>query len=308
MLHSDSRIAKMLLGVAAALAILAGVISMSATAVNSGARAQISAVTQQMHGALERCDAQALAAGYTEDARMIGINQIISGHDAILSHMETACPVVKDFRIEDQELFDQGDTAVETGVILFFGPDKSPLSRLRYMSLWKKTGNTWQIHRTISVPFGAAHSEQKISPELFVVRQTEPAFAVVLPMTGSHAQHEQAIARLREYLAKAGVPLLSPPFGMYHNSPDSIPDSELRWEVGYVVPRGTTVAAPFETRDFPSSTVVSAVIEGPHKGVRPWNQLGEWTVQHGYAPAGPPVEVWFDGPRTEMILPVAKQP
>jgi hypothetical protein len=166
--------------------------------------------------------------------------------------------------------------------------------------LWVTTGMGSAVE---TKPAGAEARGSQQSNAVFAVKQTEPCSAIVLPMTGSYSQHGEAIGRVA---ASLGAPPSGPPFGRYHNSPENVAEAELKWEVGFPVPLKTTVQAPFEPREFPSETVVFAVIEGSHEASRPWRELVEWALGQGYEITGPAMEIWMDGPKTEMRLPVRK--
>jgi CubicO group peptidase (beta-lactamase class C family) len=136
------------------------------------------------------------------------------------------------------------------------------------------------------------------------VRQLPPLYAIVIPMTGSYALHGEAIELLTAYLASRGVSQTGPLFGRYLNSPATVPENELRWEVGTPVPDGTTAASPFEVRKLDEPLVVTAIVAGPHSQPRPWPELFQWVEKNGYAPAGPTMESWLDGPKSEMRIAV----
>ena len=73
------------------------------------------------------------------------------------------------------------------------------------------------------------------------------------------------------------------------------------------MPAGTDAPAPFEVRTIADGMVAYAVIGGPRDATeRPWPQLIEWVEQKGYQVAGPAMEIWPDGPKTEMRIAVRK--
>jgi CubicO group peptidase (beta-lactamase class C family)/effector-binding domain-containing protein len=135
-------------------------------------------------------------------------------------------------------------------------------------------------------------------------RQLPPMQAIVIPMTGSYALHPEAIELITAYVASKGVSPAGPLFGRYLNSPATVPESELRWEVGLPVPEGTTAASPFEIRKFDDPLMVTAIVAGPHTQPKPWPELFQWLGKNGYVPAGPTMESWLDGPSTEMRIAV----
>jgi effector-binding domain-containing protein len=138
----------------------------------------------------------------------------------------------------------------------------------------------------------------------------EPVHAVVLPMKGSYAQHQQAFERLGGYLAGRGVAPAGPPFGRYFSDP-SVGEANLVWEVGFPVAAAVTAEAPFETRDLPAALTAVRVHRGPLEELgTAWAAFIQWVLAQGYQPAGPATQV-FKGdlavaPEVEMRLAVQK--
>jgi AraC family transcriptional regulator len=273
----------------------------------AGAEAGIRSADAQMLEALHQKDAARLAQVYAPDAQIALPGQLIRGHDAILAHMEYVVGAgVHDFRIEDQEIFAGDGLAVETGRTMFYDAAGTLMGTDHYMTLWKNIGGSWRIFRDMAVPAGApAKAAAPAAQAAFAIKQVEPYSAMVLPMTGSYSQISEAIARVGGALGTAPA---GPPFTVYFNSPANTPEQGLKWEVGFPAPKGTAASAPFQIREFPGRTVAYAVIAGPYDAQRPWRELIEWAIRQGYQIAGPAMEIWMEGPKTEMRIPVMKKP
>jgi CubicO group peptidase (beta-lactamase class C family) len=176
-------------------------------------------------------------------------------------------------------------------------------------ALLEESGRTVEAPRTemaatenMAQPQASASSTASaLQPQ---VRQAAPIYAIVIPMTGSYALHGEAIDLITAYLTSMRVKPMGPLFGRYLNSPAAVPENELRWEVGYPVPEGTTAAAPFEVRKIDEQLVVSAIVKGPHQQPKPWPDLFQWISKNGYVPAGPTMTNWLEGPATEMRVAV----
>jgi len=146
--------------------------------------------------------------------------------------------------------------------------------------------------------------------------KTAPAFdAVVLPMRGSFAQHDAAIARLRAELRSAGVEPTGPVFGRYLNDPAQVHEKDLLWEVGYPVPHGTRAVRPFELRTFGARLVASLRLHGPYsESALSSPALFEWLAKNGYYANGDSFAFWgvastpdgFYTPETELRVPVGR--
>jgi AraC family transcriptional regulator len=278
---------------------------LAAQTVAAGVEAAIQTAETHMRDALQQKDAEGLAQVYAPDAQIMMPGQVISGRDAILAHFKFAIGAgVHDFRIQDREVFSGDGLAVETGRTMFYNAAGTLMGIDHYMTLWKNVDGAWRIFRDMAVPVKTpAQAAAAAKPAAFAIKQVEPYSAMVLPMTGSFAQTSAAIGRLA---AALGTEPAGPPFNVYFNSPANVPESDLKWEVGFPVPKGTSASSPFEIRDFPEQTVAFAVIAGPYDAARPWRELIEWAMQQGYQIAGPPMEIWMEGPKTEMRIPVKK--
>lgn len=279
--------------------------ALCAAAQTPSAETGIAAATVQLREALQQGNAERLADMYTPDAQLILPGQTLSGHEAVLAHAKAAVAAgLRDFRNQDQEFFSGDGLVVETGRTSFYNAAGTLLGTDRYMTVWKKLDVGWRILRDMAVPEKmAAQSSAAAKPAAFAVKQVQPYTTMVLPMTGNYSQSSAAIGRVAGGL---GVEPAGPPFSIYFNSPTSVRESELKWEVGFPVPKGAAASAPFAVREFPEQTVAFAVIAGPYEAQRPWSQLIEWAIRQGYQIAGPAMEIWMEGPKTEMRIPVRK--
>jgi hypothetical protein len=164
-------------------------------------------------------------------------------------------------------------------------------------------------YRALSVPAaekrGMQATERHIAPRP-EIKQAAAMSAVVMRMKGSYLQASTAVEAVQAHLKELSVAPAGPPFGRF--------GSEQDWDAGYPVPSGTRVKAPFETVTLPAMTVASAIVPGPwgqDSGSR-WAAFLKWVVEHGYLPAGPPMEFWSgedakpSTQSTEMRLAVRK--
>ncbi|MFY9724966.1 MAG: hypothetical protein WB579_22040 [Bryobacteraceae bacterium] len=138
------------------------------------------------------------------------------------------------------------------------------------------------------------------------IRQSDAMTVAMLPMTGSYQQTRAALARVESYLTAIGVTPVGPPRGRF--------GSEQSWDVGYPVPAGTRVEAPFQFATLPPALVASEVVNGPWgtDADARWAAFLKSVVEQGYVPVGPPMEAWSgeDGKAqtqsTEMSIAVTK--
>lgn len=146
----------------------------------------------------------------------------------------------------------------------------------------------------------AAEQPVALRPE---IKQAEALTAVVVRMKGSFLQAAAVVGTVESHLKEMGVAPAGPAFGRFNSEQD--------WDAGYPVPSGTRVKAPFQTVTLPATTVASAIVPGAwgqDSGSR-WATFLKWVVEHGYVPAGPPMEFWSGEAQTqstEMRLAVRK--
>jgi ketosteroid isomerase-like protein len=56
---------------------------------------------------------------------------------------------IKSAKLETVEVEDFGDAAYEVGIYTLFGAKEQVLDSGKYVIIWKKDGDHWQLHRDI---------------------------------------------------------------------------------------------------------------------------------------------------------------
>jgi hypothetical protein len=172
------------------------------------------------------------------------------------------------------------DAAVDAGQFAMTPPDG-------YVEA-TATGGPW--------PGASAPGDTSSTP---VILSTTGQSAVVLPMRGPYTQASAALARVERELEALRVAPTGSPFGRF--------ESEARWEVGYPVPRGTVVQAPFEVVEIAGGKVASLAVTGPwgaDAGGR-WARMMAWVSAQGLVVMGPPTEIW-SGPDAQPAAQVTE--
>jgi len=142
------------------------------------------------------------------------------------------------------------------------------------------------------------------------VTTVEAVHAVVLPMKGSYMQHPDAFGKLGGYLSGRGITPSGPAFGRYFSDP-SVGEENLVWEIGFPVPAGGTVEAPFEIRDLPAASYAVHAYRGPMEEIgAAWGSLIGWVMSNGYQPVPPAMQVFkgdmMSSPEMELRIAVQK--
>ncbi len=125
-------------------------------------------------------------------------------------------------------------------------------------------------------------------------------------MKGPYSLSRVVVEALEARLKQNGVIPTGPAFGRF--------GSEQAWDAGYPVPEGTSVEDPLKVVIVPATTVVSAVAPGVwgEDSAGRWSEVLQWVTEHGYVPAGPPMEFWrgedgqAESQSTEMRIAVRK--
>jgi effector-binding domain-containing protein len=145
-------------------------------------------------------------------------------------------------------------------------------------------------------------------PAEFQVLKTPAIHAVVLPMKGSYAQHQQAFERVDGFLSSHNLSRALPLFARYHSDP-ALGEANLIWEVGSPVPAGVKAEPPFEIKDIPAGLAVVHVHRGSYDELgAKWGALTQWAIANRHQQAGPTVQVFNSlmPPEIELRLPVRK--
>jgi uncharacterized protein (TIGR02246 family) len=113
-------------------------------------RAAVEAGNAAFVAAFLRGDAPAVAARYTEDAKVIPPGgEIVAGRAAIEAFWKgQIASGIKDVKLTTLEVEADGDLAVETGRVRLVGAD-GKVSEGRYVVAWKRVGGEWKLHRDI---------------------------------------------------------------------------------------------------------------------------------------------------------------
>ena len=82
-------------------------------------------------------------------------------------------------------------------------------------------------------------------------------------------------------------------------------------DLGFPVPAGVTVEAPFEIRELPATLAAVHVHKGPMEEIgTAWGDLVQWAMSNGYTPGLPAMQVFKGGMsatgEVELRLPVTK--
>ena len=118
----------------------------------------ISKTNEAFISAVANGDAAGVAAQYTNDAQFMPPNSdFVIGKQEIQKVMQGFIDLgVKRLNLESTEIKAVGDTAFEVGKYTLFGEGDQVLDNGKYITIWKKVGEEWKLHRDIfnsNLPF-----------------------------------------------------------------------------------------------------------------------------------------------------------
>jgi effector-binding domain-containing protein len=129
-----------------------------------------------------------------------------------------------------------------------------------------------------------------------------PMTVVYTEHTGPYTGIGKAIGTLMTQVKTQKIDVTGPVMGIYHNSPDMVPENELRWDVAVQVPEGTEVAEPLMVRVIPPSTVARLAYRGaPDKLSAAYGRLMAAVNESGHEPVGPAIEIYNGIPSGRII-------
>jgi uncharacterized protein (TIGR02246 family) len=114
-------------------------------------REAIAAAKEAFLAALNRGDAAALAALYTENGQVLPPNSdFVTGKEAIQGFWQAGIDRgFKTATLEAVEVEDHGDTAIEVGNHTFLGSEGQVLAKGKYIVIYKQEEGEWKLHRDI---------------------------------------------------------------------------------------------------------------------------------------------------------------
>lgn len=125
-----------------------------------------------------------------------------------------------------------------------------------------------------------------------VVSKRLPALVSELPRVMS-----SAFGEVYGFLASHGIEPKGPPFVIYHEL--LVDDEPMEIEICAPVHRAVDPPAGWSFHDLPAGEFATLLHVGPYDTVgAAYGSMTTWLVEHGYAPAGPPREVYLSGPET----------
>jgi effector-binding domain-containing protein len=148
------------------------------------------------------------------------------------------------------------------------------------------------------------------------VKDQTPFDYAYLDCAGSFQQIPAKIMDFMGAFFKQGLRPAGAMFAMYFNSPQEVPEAELKWLIGMPTAAGAAPAEPLKKSRFDYPKVAVVLHIGPYDKVsETYAKLMAHIDANGWKPAGPALEKYLDNPqttapeklRTEIAMPVARK-
>jgi ketosteroid isomerase-like protein len=123
---------------------------------DSDVAAIIDTNNKKLCAALANGDAPGAAAMYAKDANLLPPNMGTIASADLAGYWQGAIDMgIKDATLISDTVEVHGDTAIEVGKYVLYGPDRVAVDNGKYIVVWKKEGGTWKLFQDIfntSVP------------------------------------------------------------------------------------------------------------------------------------------------------------
>ena len=155
--------------------------SCSATTDNSSLKSEIEKANQDFMQAISNKNADALAALYTDDARLMFPNMPpVEGRENVKAFFQhTIDAGITGVKLTTEEVSGTNDFAIESGRYEMLAGDKK-VDGGKYLVHWKKVGGKWRLHRDMPstdmpAPQGIAQPGQSVGISIFKVKKENDA-------------------------------------------------------------------------------------------------------------------------------------
>jgi effector-binding domain-containing protein len=137
-----------------------------------------------------------------------------------------------------------------------------------------------------------------------------------MEFSGSYEQIPQAVSKLMAEFSKQGLTPVGMLHGIYYNRPQEVKPGELKWAVGFPVPKDANVLAPMKKSECNHKKIATYMHIGPYEKMDPsYNKILEFVESKGYKVVFPAYEKYLNNPyevkpeelKTEIVIPVEKK-
>lgn len=136
------------------------------------------------------------------------------------------------------------------------------------------------------------------APEQPLQVKKKAAFRYVyMPFTGSYKTMPQKIQQFTTEFFKQGLQPNGSLISCYHNSPEQVAESELKWDIGFPVAENVSVKAPLKIGMYQQKNVLEYLHKGPYEDLpRVYEKLKQFLDRKGLDLSLPTYEFYLNSP------------
>jgi effector-binding domain-containing protein len=144
----------------------------------------------------------------------------------------------------------------------------------------------------------------------------KPAFTYVyMSFTGSYKTMPQKITAFMGEFFKQGLQPLGTLLTVYHNSPERVEESKLKWDVGFPLTESVTIKEPLKTGVYQAKKVLEYIHKGSYdKLPQVYQKLNTYIDKKGLTMVLPTFEFYLNNPQqvkpeqllTRIEIPIKK--
>lgn len=147
-------------------------------------------------------------------------------------------------------------------------------------------------------------------------KRVEETRVAYIPYRGSYDKISELMGEVVQWVMNKKLEMTGMIYGTYYNTPDEVPEEELRYEVGVSFKGEVQEEGKIGIKEIPEHTVLAAMHKGPYTEVGPVIQgIIDFAIKNKYDIVGPVTEVYLNSPMevpksellTEVRIPIIKR-
>jgi AraC family transcriptional regulator len=163
--------------------------------------------------------------------------------------------------------------------------------------------------------FEYAYAEEKTEQQV-VIKEGKPFYLAIMEFSGSYEKIPQALNKFMTEFSKQGLTPGGPMHGVYYNLPQEVKPEELKWALGFPVPKDAKVLAPMKKLECNHKTIAVYLHIGPYEKMEPsYNKIFRFIESQGYKMVFPSYEKYLSNPyevkpeelKSEIVFPIEKK-
>ncbi|NIM13737.1 MAG: hypothetical protein GTO45_16810 [Candidatus Aminicenantes bacterium] len=162
---------------------------------------------------------------------------------------------------------------------------------------------------------GYVYAEEQTEQQV-VIKEGKPFYLALMEFSGSYEKIPQAVNKVMTEFSKQGLTPVGTLHGIYYNRPQGLKPEELKWAVGFPVPKDANVLAPMKKLECNHKEIATYMHIGPYEKMEPsYNKILKFVESKGYKVVFPAYEKYLNNPyevkpeelKTKIVIPIEKK-